>query len=207
MKIKIENFNPYKKKTSMLCGFVLEGQEKILGLNRIDSKDAPLIKQAISDLKGRFGKISVIPSNSNAQRILLAGLGKREEFTNDTIRFVSGKIAQKAQELKLKEFSIITPPSIVIDSSLSTSQIVEGCKMALYKFEDYKSEEKTIDPVVSIIVSSSDKVTKAIKTAEIISEGAIYTKSIGRDGEGTVEIGDIVYDVTWGQIERFQKVR
>ena len=178
MKIKIENFNPYKKKTSMLCGFVLEGQEKILGLNRIDSKDAPLIKQAISDLKGRFGKISVIPSNSNAQRILLAGLGKREEFTNDTIRFVSGKIAQKAQELKLKEFSIITPPSIVIDSSLSTSQIVEGCKMALYKFEDYKSEEKTIDPVVSIIVSSSDKVTKAIKTAEIISEGAIYTKSI-----------------------------
>ena len=178
MKIKIENFNPYKKKTSMLCGFVLEGQEKILGLNRSDSQDILLIKQAVSDLKGKFGKISVIPSNSHAQRILLAGLGKREKFTNDTIRFVSGKIAQKAQELKLKEFSIITPPNIVIDSSLSTSQIVEGCKMALYKFEDYKSEEKAIDPDISIIVSNSDKVTKAIKTAEIISEGAIYTKSI-----------------------------
>ena len=178
MKIKIENFNPYKKKTSMLCGFVLEGQEKILGLNKIDSKDTLLIKQAVSDLKGKFGKISVIPSNSYAQRILLAGLGKREKFTNDTIRFVSGKIAKKAQELKLKEFSIITPPNIVIDSSLSTSQIVEGCKMALYKFEDYKSEEKAIDPDISIIISNSDKVTKAIKTAEIISEGAIYTKSI-----------------------------
>ena len=68
----------------------------------------------------------------------MAGIGKKEDITNDTIRFVAGRIAQKARELKLKEFSIITPPTFVIDSISSVSQIIEGVKMSLYKFDKFK---------------------------------------------------------------------
>ena len=116
MKIRIENPNNSKKKTMMLCGFVLEDSDKVLGLENIDSKIIPSIKQSTNDMGGVFGKILVIPTTDStaAQRILLAGLGKKVNFTNDTIRFVSGKIAQKARELKLKEFSIMVPPSSLI---------------------------------------------------------------------------------------------
>jgi len=164
----------------MLGGFVLENSDKILGLNNISSKISSSVKQSLKDLNGEMGKIVVIPTNNKvpAKRIVLAGIGKKEKITNDTIRFVSGKIAQKANELKLKEFSIITPSNSVIETVSATSQITEGCKMALYKFEKFKSKKEGLSPDLSILVSKSNKVSKAIKDSEIISDGVIFTKSI-----------------------------
>ena len=99
-------------------------------------------------------------------------------MTQDTIRFVSGKIAQKARELKLKEFSIITPPNFVIDQISSVSQIIEGSKMALYKFDKFKTEKSEFLPDLTIIVSKSNKISQAIRIAEIVADGTIFTKSI-----------------------------
>jgi len=178
MKINVENPNKSKKKTEMLCGFVLEESDKVLGLEKTDSKITLMIKQSIKDMGGIFGKITIIPITGTTQRILLAGIGKKEKFTNDTIRFVSGKIAQKARELKLKEFSIIAPPSSLIEPISSVSQIVEGCKMSLYKFEKYKSKKENKTPDLTILVTKSEKVLKTIKIAESISNGVIYTKEI-----------------------------
>ena len=178
MKIQVENPSN-SKKTAMLCGFVLENSDKILGLQNINSKITASIKQSINDMGGVFGKLSIIPTTgTSAQRILLAGLGKKENFTNDTIRFVSGKIAQKAKELKLKEFTIIAPPSSLIEPVSSVSQIVEGCKMSLYKFEKYKSKKENTIPNLTILISKSEKISNAIKNAVVVSEGVIYTKSI-----------------------------
>jgi len=179
MKIKIETSNPVLKKTEMLCGFVLQDSNKILGLNEINSKISEAVKQSLKDINGEFDKIAIIPTNNqiSAKRILVAGIGKKEKITNDTIRFISGKIAQKADELKLKEFSIISPPSSIIEPS-SSSQIIEGCKMSLYKFEKYKSKKESVLPNLTIFVSKSDKILKSVKNSEIISNGVIFAKSI-----------------------------
>ncbi|QUC64246.1 leucyl aminopeptidase [Nitrosopumilus sp. K4] len=178
MKIKIESVRSIGKKTSLLCAFVIEGSDKASGLSELDSKTSDLIKQSLSDMGGKFGKITVIPTKSPAQRIVLAGIGKKEKFTEDTIRFVSGKIAQKARELKLKDFSIILPPSSVFDTLSSASQIVEGCKLSLYKFDKFKSEKENTIPELSIIVPKSEKISKSAKISEIVSDATIFTKSI-----------------------------
>ncbi|MEX0862097.1 leucyl aminopeptidase [Nitrosopumilus sp.] len=178
--MKIRTENSVKIKTSLLCGFVLENSNNILGLGKYDAKTTSAINQSLKDMEGKLGRISLIPmpGKNPAQRILLAGIGKKENLTNDTIRHVSGKIAQKSRELKLKEFSIITPPSFVMDSISSVTQIIEGCKMSLYKFDKFKAEKAEKSPDLTIIVSKSSRILHAIKTAEIVSEGAIFTKSI-----------------------------
>jgi len=168
------------KKTQLLCAFVLEDSNKITGLPKFDTKTSSSINQSLKDMRGKLGKLTIIPisGKKQVQRILLAGIGKKENLTNDTVRFVSGKIAQKARELQLKEFSIITPPTFVCDSILSVSQIIEGSKMSLYKFEKFKTEKTNKSPDLTIIVSKSDKISKAVKVAEAVAEGAIFTKSI-----------------------------
>ena len=178
MKIKTESST--KKKTHLLCGFVLENSNTVLGLGKFDGKISPTINQSLKDMGGKLGKISIIPTPKGkpAQRILLAGLGKKENLTKDTIRFVSGKIAQKARELKLKEFSIIVPPSFVTDQISSVSQIVEGSKMSLYKFDKFKAEKISISPDLTIIIPKSNRISQTIKTAETVAEGVIFTKSI-----------------------------
>lgn len=180
MKIKIENANPIKKKTEMLCGFVLEDSDKILGFNKINSKIIDSVKQSLRDNGGVLGRVTILPTINkiSAKRILLVGIGKKEKITNDTIRFVSGKIAQKADELKLKEFAIITPPSSLIEPISFASQITEGCKMTLNKFEKFKSKKENSVADLSILVSDSNKITKTIKNSEIISEGVIFARNI-----------------------------
>ena len=177
MKIKVENS---AKNTQILCGFVIEKSNKVLGLKKFDTKTSLAINQSLKDMEGKLGKLSIIPipGKKPAQRILLAGIGRREDLTKDTIRYVSGKIAQKIRELKLKEFSIITPPNTITDQISSVSQIIEGVKMSLYKFDKFKAEKIDKSPDLTIIVSKSNKISKAIKVAETVAEGAIFTKSI-----------------------------
>ena len=177
MKIKVENS---AKNTQILCGFVLEKSNKVLGLKKLDAKTSSAINQSLKDMEGKLGKLSIIPipGKKPAQRILLAGIGKKEDITKDTIRYVSGKIAQKVRELKLKEFSIITPPNLITDQISSVSQITEGVKMSLYKFDKFKAEKVEKSPDLTIIVSKSKKILQAIKTSEIIADGTIFTKSI-----------------------------
>ena len=177
MRIKSENS---VKNTQLLCGFVLENSNKVLGLKKFDTKTTSAINQSLKDMEGKLGRFSIIPvpGKKPAQRILLAGIGKKENLTKDTIRNISGKIAQKARELKLKEFSIIVPPNVVIDQISSVSQIIEGSKMSLYKFDKFKAEKAEKSPDLTIVVSKSKKISQTIKTSEIIADGAIFTKSI-----------------------------
>ena len=129
MRIKIEP-SLSKKRTELLCGFVPEGAGKVLGLPGYDSKTASSVSQSIKDNGGKTGNLTVIPISGKepARRILLAGIGKKEKMTNDTIRCVSGKIALKARELRLKEFTVVAPPGFVSEVASSVSQIVEGVK-------------------------------------------------------------------------------
>lgn len=178
LKIKLET-NPTKK-TSLLCNFVFENSDKLLGIRKFDSKTTQIVSQSIKDLNGKLGELSIIPTPKGVftHRILLAGLGNKDTLTRDTIRMVSGKIAQKARELKLKEFSIIVPPNFIGDQVSLVSQIVEGCKMALYKFDKFKTKKIGKSPDLTIITSKSKKITDAIKTAEITADGAIFAKTI-----------------------------
>ena len=48
--------------------------------------------------------------------------------------------------------------------------------MSLYKFEKYKSKKENSVPNLTILVSKSEKISKAIKNAEIISDGVILCK-------------------------------
>jgi leucyl aminopeptidase len=178
--VKIKTESSAKKKTNLLCGFVLENSNKVLGLPKFDANTTSTINQSLKDMEGKLGKLSIIPmpGKKPVQRILLAGIGKKENLTKDTIRVVSGKIALKARELKLSEFSIIVPPSFVTESISAVSQIIEGTKMALYKFDKFKTEKVETSPNLTIIVSKSNKISKAIKISEIVADGAIFTKSI-----------------------------
>ena len=177
MKITIEK---NVKKTQMLCAFVQENSDKPLGLRNFNTKTNLSIKQSAADLNGELGKLNLIPvpNEKQVERILLAGIGKKEEITKDTIRSVSGKISQKARELKLKKFTILVPPSSFNDQSDLISQIVEGSKMSLYTFDKFKAKKSEKSPDLILLANKSKKTVSVAKTSEIIADGVIYTKNI-----------------------------
>ena len=80
--MKIKSAESTKKKTSLLCGFVLENSNKILGLPKFDTKITSSINQSLNDMNGKLGKLSIIPipEKNPVQRILLAGIGKKDNL-------------------------------------------------------------------------------------------------------------------------------
>ena len=180
MKIKADSQSSSKKKTEVLCSFVLESSKESLGLGKINSKIQASIKETIKETKGKTGTISIINTLGliPAKRILIAGLGPKNKLTTDIIRDVSGKIALKVRSLGLQEFSIIAPSGISLDQKHIISSIVEGTILSMYSFDQYKKEKTEQSPNLSILVSNSQNAKKIISNAEIGSQGVIYSRSI-----------------------------
>jgi leucyl aminopeptidase len=180
MKIKSESAKPLKKKTSILCAFVLENSNEPLGLGKINEKINSSLKDAVKETKGKIGGISIVSTLGiiSPKNILIAGLGPKNKLSSDVLRNVSGKIAQKIRSMGLPEFSIIVPSGFPIDSNSSISAIVEGTILSMYSFDTYKKEKSEKSPNLSIIVSNSQNAQKIISKAEIVSQGVIYARSI-----------------------------
>ena len=111
MRIRVEAISPAKKRTSVLCVFCFEDTNVTIGLGKLNKKIDQTISQTIKEINGKKGKISIIHSHKEipSERVLIAGLGKKEKLTSDIIRDVTGIITKKIHELKIKEFSIIIP--------------------------------------------------------------------------------------------------
>lgn len=136
-----------KAGAEMLCGFVFTDTKTPPAFGIKDVDMSSMIKQSVSDMAGRSGRVAVIPTASKkpARRILLAGLGRSDDVTPDLVRHVSGEIAKKARELNLGEFFVLVPSKIPFSQSVFASAITEGAVMSMYRFNKFKSVDDDED--------------------------------------------------------------
>ena len=94
MRIRAETGLATKKKTSILCAFCIEDTNVAIGLGKFNKKIDQTISQSVKEFKGGKGKITIIHSHKEvpSERILIAGLGKKNKLTADAIRDVTGNI-------------------------------------------------------------------------------------------------------------------
>ncbi len=178
MPTKSQDVDPGRRKTQLLCAFVLEGSTHALGLEKTDDEISRAIKQSAMEIGGKLGKTSVINTLGRlpAERILLAGLGG--EITPDTFRIAAGRMALKAREVGVSEFSVIVPKSHVYDPFSSVPQIIEGAMMSLFSFDDYKSERSGKGPEMTLLVSDSARMKRVIREAERTADAVIFAKAM-----------------------------
>ncbi len=180
MKIRSESVKPSKKKTDILCVYVLENSNEPFGLGKMNEKINITIKEAVKEIKGKNGAIAIVNTFGmiSPKKILIAGLGQRKKLSVDVLRDVTGKITQKIRSMGLPEFSITVPSNFPLDSNIAISTIVEGSLLSMYSFDIYKKEKSEPSPNLSILVSDSKNAQNIISKAEIVSQGVIYTRSI-----------------------------
>ncbi|MDA0756086.1 MAG: leucyl aminopeptidase [Crenarchaeota archaeon] len=180
MRIRAETTSPIKKRTSVLCAFCFEDANLAIGLDKLNKKIDQTISQSIKEMNGEKGKISIIHSHKeiSSDRILIAGLGKKNKLTSDVIRDVTGIITKKIHELKIKEFSIIVPERIPIESDLVISSIVEGANLSLYEFDLFKKEKSANKEPDLMLLTSDKNAQKIIKNYITISDAVRFTRDV-----------------------------
>ncbi len=180
MRIRAETSSPVKKRTSILCAFCFEDTSIAIGLGKLNKKIDQIISQSVKEINGKKGKISIIHSHKEipSDRVLIAGLGKKNKLNSDVIRDVAGIITKKIHELKIREFSIIIPEKTSIESNQIISSIVEGANLSLYEFDLFKKEKSNNKEPDLTLLTSDKNAQKIIKNSIVISDAVKFTRDV-----------------------------
>jgi leucyl aminopeptidase len=117
---------------------------RVVGLFKGGSFDDPALQALIDDGEAKPGlrKVAVThedgpDGSSPTRRVIVAGLGKREEFDPEKARVAAATAAGRAKELGSRSLSWELP---VADEGVAGA-LVEGTLLRLYKFDRFKSKK------------------------------------------------------------------
>ncbi|MEM3030382.1 MAG: leucyl aminopeptidase [Candidatus Micrarchaeia archaeon] len=150
---------------------------------------SPLIESG--EFNGKLLQTALIHAEGKhpSERILLIGLGKKEEFYKDIIRQAAAKAVLFLSDLGIKTFSITLPPADIPPEE-SAACIAEGALLANYSFTKFKSPEeeepkKEIDEVTIVVGEQERAVSAAAERAVIVAESANYARELANTPANT----------------------
>jgi leucyl aminopeptidase len=114
---------------------------RVVGLYEGESLADPRLQALVElgEAKGGLKKVAVTHEDApggGARRVLIAGLGKRDEFDAERARVAAAAVAGRASELGAVSLSWAAPPGDGVAGAL-----VEGTLLKLYSFDRFKSSQ------------------------------------------------------------------
>ncbi len=164
---------------------LLEGEKELRGpLDTLDKASRGLIRNVLkkSEFTGNQNEVVYFPAGKNvaASRIVLAGLGKPNQYNTEKARQAVGKASTFCRDHSLKDIVVWAdafPDSSTVFDELATA-LVEGAVLALYKFSKYKTEKEEDQKFVSqvrILTEDSGRLRslkKDLAYAQLTSQAA-----------------------------------
>lgn len=166
-------------------------------LTEIDRQLGGVISGMISggDFKGKEGETLLIYTLGKipAKKVLLLGLGKKEDFEPNTIRKVIGKAVKQLEKSKTDTAAILP---MGLDKNISAETvgqcIIEGAMLASYKFNKYKTSDEDKESnlkeiyIVSTDNSMIDDMNKGTEIGSVLANGTILARDLVNEPSNVV---------------------
>ncbi|MDD5475464.1 MAG: leucyl aminopeptidase, partial [Syntrophales bacterium] len=184
MKISIKKQSPQKHKTEAILIGHYEGQSSLEGAaGELDKAGSGMLSALIAagDFSGKLNETALIYTRGllPSKRILLIGLGKRDQITPEKFRNAYAAAARRMRDAKVRKFSLaLDSGKYGVGMERSASAAVEGMILGLYRYTPFKTkndEPSQIEAITLIDENSGNlKLLKeAARESEIIC-GAVY---------------------------------
>ncbi len=94
------------------------------------------------DFKPKPGAVCLLYPDGRiaAERLMLTGLGKRSEFTQNRLRQAMGKAALALRKAGAKDIAVAVD-GLALDAEVRGQAVVEGSILGLYRFLQYKTDK------------------------------------------------------------------
>jgi leucyl aminopeptidase len=123
-----------------------------------------------TDAKGGFKKLATIHPEQPA-RVLVAGLGKREELDAERLRVAAALVAKEADKLSVGSLAWVLPEGP--DAEAFAEGIVTGTILGAYSFDRFKSKDPE-DPepakLDSLTLLAPESIADAAEAARVCAE-------------------------------------
>ena len=147
--------------------------------NLIPSLSKQIHKAFQKEFSGKHNQTTLIncPEDIKYDRVLLAGLGKKEDITSEKIRQSSAKAACFLRDIGMKEIAISS--GLISSLGFSISSFLEGSLLSLYKYNRYKKDDnsKNINSI-TILSEYSKKLEEEIKKTKIIVDTVYFARDL-----------------------------
>ena len=148
---------------------------------------APALNGAISniikegEIKGKKGELTLIHTlgRITSSRVLVVGLGKREEFDLDAVRYVVGGACRHLLQRGVQKVATIAHGAGIggLDVEGVGEAIAEGAMQRLYRFDKYLSKKEDTREIEELQIVGADQ-TKLAALNKGIEKGGILAEAI-----------------------------
>jgi leucyl aminopeptidase len=134
------------------------------------------------------------PQTFRTDRLLLVGLGKRDDLTLERLRRASAFAAKAAREIKSRTLALFEPDPSVVAKSIPKdreplwqtvgSAMAEGAVLGLYRYDKYLTDEKeklsSLQAVrlVSEEAGRARSIDQGVKIAHIVCEATHFARDL-----------------------------
>ena len=124
------------------------------------------------ELKGALGKTVLLHTDgeSNVRRVVVAGVGKREEVDADALRTAASAVVRQVADVG-GTVGWLLDESLPLSFAEQARAIVEGTMLGSYSPGRWKTEEQTEKPVEKIVLWAADDDTLAETAGRIAQIG------------------------------------
>ncbi len=123
-----------------------------------------------ADAKGGFKKLTTIHPERPA-RVIVAGLGEREDVDAERLRVAAALVAKEADKLNAASLAWLVPEAG--DQAALAEGVVTGTILGSYGFERFKSkqDDEPVSPTLgSLLLLAPKSVTDAVEVARVCAE-------------------------------------
>lgn len=189
MEVRAEFGKFYDVEADALVVTIYEGEKADEGaLRELDERTGGIVTEMLGsdEMRGKQGDMVYIyrPGNLRAHRLLLVGAGKREEFSLDTVRKVSGSAARFLRGKGARSMAVLRRSQLDIGKSAQAA--VEGALLGLFEPDMYKTEnkeERRIDELILLAAAPGfeSALAEGVERGRIIGEAVNFARDLSNE--------------------------
>lgn len=148
--------------------------------DNFDLSLSQLIKKfLLKEFHGKTNDVLLIPSPDQykPERVLLIGLGKKEDVSSEQVRQAGGKAAVYLRNMGMQKVALST--RLLSSLDISPSDFVEGALLGLYTFQKYIEEKgkKEVDRIILLAKQTNDLKAK-VRWTEVVSSAVCFARDL-----------------------------
>ncbi|MEX0786966.1 MAG: leucyl aminopeptidase, partial [Dehalococcoidia bacterium] len=145
---------------------------------------------ADGDCRGKDGELTLIHTLGKlpAPRVLVAGLGKADDFTLDKVRSLSANVARYLRRHRCETIATITHGAGIagLDPQACAQAIAEGTVMGLYTFDRHKKPPEDQTGVESVTLVEFDEarmeaLQHGVERGVVLGEAANFARDLANE--------------------------
>src|SRR4051812_28502942 len=143
-----------------------DADTRVVGVFEGEQAAEPELQAMVESGEAKAALRKVAVAHAGGKRVILAGLGKRDELDPERARVAAAVAAGRARELGARALSWAAPS----DDAGVVGGVVEGTLLALYSFDSFKSSKDEDAGVESLEVASDGDLAAAVDHARVVAE-------------------------------------